>query len=61
VAGARIAGFAIDDDETTGIAVIENEGKMEIVNSAYNLNGQKMNGQLKKGVYIINGKKTVVK
>ena len=60
-AGARIAGFAIDDDETTGIAVIENEGKMEIVNSAYNLNGQKMNGQLKKGVYIINGKKTVVK
>lgn len=59
--GARIAGFAIDDDETTGIAVIENEGKMEIVNSAYNLNGQKMNGQLKKGVYIINGKKTVVK
>ncbi len=60
-AGARIAGFVIDDDETTGIAVIENEGKIEIVNSAYNLNGQKMNGQLKKGVYIINGKKTVVK
>ena len=60
-AGARIAGFTIDDDQTTGIAVIDRNGEMEIATDVYNLSGQKMNGQLKKGIYIVNGKKTVIK
>jgi len=58
-AGARVAHFFIDGNETTGI-----EG-LEIVNSnnngkIYNLNGQQMK-TTQKGLYIMNGKKVVVK
>ena len=60
-AGARIAGFTVDGDDTAGIVAINRDGKTEIATDAYNLNGQKMAGQLKKGIYIVNGKKTVVK
>jgi len=42
-----------------GIEKIEN-GKLKIENY-YDLNGRKVNGQLKKGVYIIDGRKRVVK
>jgi hypothetical protein len=58
-AGARVDHFFIDGNETTGI-----EG-LEIVNSnnngkIYNLNGQQVK-TTQKGLYIMNGKKVVVK
>jgi len=56
-----VRGVAIDWDEVTGIAEIEN-GKWTIGNSAYDLQGRKINSQLRKGgLMIINGKKTVVR
>lgn len=57
-AGARIANFFIDGEETTGIEgmSIKTVGNDRI----YNLNGQQMKKALK-GIYIQNGKKMVVK
>lgn len=46
------------NDETVGIATV----KFDTTNGAiYNLNGQKMSGTLKSGLYIVNGKKVMVK
>ena len=43
---------------TVGIATV----KVDTTNGAiYNLNGQQMNGTLKSGLYIVNGKKVIVK
>ncbi len=62
----RITGFSIDfgDGETTGIISIEN-GQLTIDNSAggwYSLDGRRLDSKpTKKGVYINNGKKTVIK
>ncbi len=56
---ARIANFSIDGEggTTTGINVVEMAKDGEAV---YNLNGQKMENQnLRKGLYIINGRKVV--
>lgn len=61
VDGARIAGFDFDGDMPTSITFYESDNQIEFVNDAYNLSGQKMNGRLQKGIYIVNGKKTVVK
>ncbi|UKK59900.1 hypothetical protein L6470_02510 [Prevotella communis] len=48
------------DSEATGVGSIEN-GKLTIDNW-YDLNGRKLNGMpTKKGIYIMNGKKVVVK
>ncbi len=49
------------DDETTGVAEMEDvRGKMEDV--WYTINGVKLNGKpTKKGLYIVNGKKVVIK
>ena len=59
--GARVAQFFIDGEEgeTTGISTMQNsQGTMH--NRVYNLNGQKMEKQnLRKGLYIVNGKKVV--
>ncbi len=56
-AGARIAYFSIGE-EVTGIKVIDaNNGAKENI---YNLNGQKVDN-VKKGLYIKNGKKVMVK
>ena len=58
VANARI--FIMDDEDVTGIAAINREG-LAIDNAAvYNLNGQKVQ-HAKKGLYIVNGKKVVIK
>ena len=58
VAIARI--FIMDDEDVTGIAAINREG-LAIDNAAvYNLNGQKVQ-HAKKGLYIVNGKKVVIK
>jgi len=49
-----------EDGDVTGINEVEtaktiNNGRI------YNINGQQVNGQLGKGLYIVNGKKYVVK
>ena len=54
---ARI-NLAFDDDETTGINAVHGEGLM--VNGYYNLQGQRVENP-KKGLYIVNGKKVMVK
>jgi uncharacterized protein YjdB len=59
--GRSFIGF---DDETTGIKTIEN-GQLGMEDSVYDLQGRKLNAQpdsqLRKGLYIINGKKVVMK
>ena len=72
-AGATLSGFrayftgisssahiaVIDDNgEATYIRTIEIDGQADGI---YNVNGQKMNNNLKKGVYIMGGKKIYVK
>jgi hypothetical protein len=52
-----IDGFLVEN-ETTAITGAKMNGQQENV---YSLSGQKMNNQLKKGIYIINGKKVVIK
>ena len=54
--GARL--LRIIDDEATGIAHIENASVME--RETYNLNGQRVSSP-KKGLYIVNGKKVIMK
>ena len=54
---ARIAGFTIDGIEATGISVLFAD---EVpVEGVYNLQGQKVNGKVQKGIYIVNGKKVI--
>ena len=50
--------IGIDDNTTTGVNSIDN-GQWTIDN-VYNLNGQRVNNA-KKGLYIVNGKKVVIK
>jgi hypothetical protein len=44
--------------EATAIAGIEAE---KTTGEAYDLNGRKMSGQMKKGIYVIDGEKRVMK
>ena len=71
VVDARYGSFSqplvIDLSDATGIAEIEN-GRLKIENSVYDLQGRKVNSQfsnlnspLKKGVYIVNGNKKIMK
>ena len=54
----RTAADLVLDEEATAIREMNNtKGNGEV----YNLQGQKMNGQLRKGLYIIDGKKVMVK
>lgn len=55
-ATARFVGF--DDDVPTGISIVGTDAAAE---GAYNLKGQKVEQLRKGGLYIINGKKQVVK
>lgn len=60
VSDTSAKGFTLVFDEATGINTIEN-GKWTIENeNVYNLQGQKVN-RAQKGVYIVNGKKVVMK
>ena len=52
-----IDGFLVED-EATAITGAKMNAQQENV---YSLSGQKINNQLKKGIYIINGKKVVIK
>ena len=54
----QTANFLILVDETTAIRNIETA---ESANEVYTINGVKVKGELQRGIYIINGKKTVVK
>jgi hypothetical protein len=55
---AKVACFALDGGETTAINTVNGEGTQ--VNGYYNLNGQRVDNP-KKGLYIVNGKKVLVK
>ena len=55
---ARLTGFVIDD-ETTGVQELKNS-RIEGLKSYYDLKGQRVS-QPKKGVYVVDGKKVVVK
>ena len=61
-ATAPALSFALNfgDGETTGISQIEN-GELRMENSVYDLQGRRVNSATQKGVYIVNGKKTVIK
>ena len=55
---ARIAGFTLDGGVATGLkAMMAQQGVA--VDGIYNLKGQKVSGQLKKGIYVVEGKKVV--
>ena len=55
---ARALSIALDNEEVTGINTIQSSGVK--VQGCYNLNGQRV-AQPAKGLYIINGRKVVVK
>ena len=56
-AGAQARSFTIDE-EATGINAVNGERLM--VNGYYNLNGQRVD-QPTKGLYIVNGRKVIIK
>jgi len=64
--GARITNFVIDET-TTDIQTLDNLTISPIDNSVYDLQGRRLsngkwsNGQMQKGLYIVNGKKHFVK
>ena len=57
---ARSFSMDFGDGETTGIITIEN-GQSVTSKAIYDLQGRRVNGTAQKGVYIVNGKKTVIK
>ena len=63
-AGANARRFNIkiddDEDEITGVQEFESSSVQESA-SYYDLQGRKVSGQLPKGIYIVNGKKVIVK
>ena len=60
-APARVVKVIFDgEDIPTGVEELKNS-KIEELNSVYDLQGRKVNDQAKKGVYIQNGKKVVIK
>lgn len=58
---AKVAGFAIDGGGTTAIENIEAGNGAEVSRKVYNLQGQRVSGTLPKGLYIIDGRKVIVK
>ena len=57
---ARAFRMDFGDGETTGIISIEN-AQPATSSAVYDLQGRRINGTAQKGVYIVNGKKTVIK
>lgn len=51
---------AVFEDATTGIKTMVNAGELQLNGEVYNLSGQKVQNA-KKGLYIVNGRKVVVK
>ena len=52
--------FDVFDDMTTGIQVMD-EGRWMKEEVVYDLQGRKVENPSKKGVYIVNGKKKIIK
>lgn len=57
---AKVLGFVIGGD-VTGIGAVADNGNAAGQRTVYNLHGQRVNGKLAKGVYIVNGKKVIIK
>ena len=57
---AKVLGFVIGGD-VTGIGAVADNGNAADRRTVYNLQGQRVNGKLAKGVYIVNGKKVIIK
>ena len=64
ISNARSFSLNLGDGEATGISQVEN-GKLRMEHSVYDMQGRKVNAQpnsqLKKGVYIVGGKKVIIK
>lgn len=58
---AKIAGFNIGGGSTTSIAGITAGAGADGERKVYNLQGQRVSGALAKGLYIIDGKKVIIK
>lgn len=56
---ARVNGFVLGGGTSTGIDSIADS--MAAQRTVYNLAGQRVSGRLAKGVYIVNGKKVIIK
>lgn len=59
-AGSRTLRIAMYDDQATGINMVNSEMKSTKSNAVYNMNGQHV-AQPQKGVYVVNGKKVIMK
>jgi hypothetical protein len=59
-ASARMFAMDFGEGETTGIISIEH-GTLNIDHSVYDLQGRRVNGAAQKGVYVVNGKKVIIK
>ena len=51
----------IFENDETGIMELQSVGIMELQNGTYDMTGRKVQGELKRGVYIVNGKKVIIK
>lgn len=59
--GARVFNLDLDDDDATGISLVLNDETTKD-NGIYMLDGRRVQGQpTQKGVYIVNGKKRIIK
>ena len=60
--GANVKSFDLDfSDNATSISTTLNEKGQMNNNIVYDLQGRRVNGSAKKGVFIVNGKKTIIK
>ena len=59
-AGVKSFQLNLGDGESTGIVSIDN-GQLIMDNDVYDLSGRLVNGATKKGLYIVNGKKVIIK
>ena len=57
---ARSFSMDFGDGETTGIITIEN-GQSATDKAIYDLQGRRVNGTAQKGVYVVNGRKVIIK
>lgn len=55
---AKLSGFALDG--VTGIGLITDNGNAAGSHTVYNLQGQRVSGNVAKGLYIVDGKKVVI-
>lgn len=61
LAGARITGFEIDGENVSTAIRLTDAADRQAAGAVYNLNGQHVAGPTVKGIYVVDGKKRVVK